>query len=315
MAGEPSPAGQVSAAGEGDPALAALRRAVLRACHADVESFKPGNVAIGAPAHGMSAEQFLRSAEVVAPPLTDTRLALGARIEAAVRASMDAAGCNTNLGIVLLLAPMAEAALRAVAGGAERPDWRSQLPAVLAATSRADGAAAARAIVCAHPAGLGSVDEADVQGADAGACEAGGGGFGHTLREAMALASGRDQIARQYVSDFATVHQMAAHLSALCAAGACREDAVSAVFLRRLACEPDTHIVRKQGADEALAVTREVAAVCAGLPDPPGWAASDVCRLVALHDALLARRINPGTTADLVVAAVFARELDAMQNF
>lgn len=314
MAAESSPTGQMSASSEGDPALAALRRAVLRACRADVESFKPGNVAMGAPGHGMSAEQFLRSAEVVAPLLTTTRLALGARIEAAVRASMDAAGCNTNLGIVLLLAPMAEASLRAAAG-AERPDWRCQLPYVLAATSPADGAAAARAIVCAHPAGLGSVDEADVQGADADVCEAGRVGFRHTLREAMALASGRDQIARQYVSDYATVQQMAAHLSALCAAGACREDAVTAVFLRRLASEPDTHIARKQGTDEALAVTREVAAVYAGLPDPPCWAAHDVRRLAALHDGLLARRINPGTTADLVVAAVFARELDAMQNF
>jgi triphosphoribosyl-dephospho-CoA synthase len=311
MAGEPLPIGQMSAVCEGDPAPAALRRAVLCACHADVQSFKPGNVAVGAPAHGMSAEQFLRSAEVVAPLLATKRLALGARIEAAVRASMDAAGCNTNLGIVLLLAPMAEAALR-TAAGAERPDWRGQLPAVLAATSRDDGAAAARAIVRAHPAGLGSVDEADVQSADAGAC---GGGFGHTLQEAMALAAGRDQIACQYVSDFSTVHQMAAHLVSLTGNGANREDAVSAVFLHRLMREPDTHILRKHGPKAAWAVMHEVRLACVGLPDPPRWTAPDVRRLAALHDALLVRRINPGTTADLMVAAVFATELDAMQNF
>jgi len=288
-----------------------LRCAVLRACHADVEALKPGNVAIGAPAHGMCADDFLRSAEAVVQPLTDQRLALGERIEAAVTASVAAAGCNTNLGIVLLLAPMAEAALRAGAG--ERPGaWRLHLPEVLAATSPADGAAAARAIVSAHPAGLGSAAEADVRGAGRGAC---GAGFRYTLREAMALAAGRDQIARQYVSDFATVQEMAAHLSALAEAGAGREDAVTAVFLRQLAHEPDTHIARKHGPDTALAVTREATALRAVLPEPPAWAPADVRRLAGFHDALLLRRINPGTTADLIVAAIFATELDAMQNF
>ena len=283
----------------------ALGRALLRACRADVEAFKPGNVAIGAPAHRMTAEDFLRSAEVVVAPLTDPQMALGERIEAAVAATVAAVGCNTNLGIVLLLAPMADAALRAAAA-----DWRGHLPTVLASTTVADGVAAARAIVRAHPAGLGAAPEADVSGADLA-----GPGFHHTLYEAMALAAARDQIAHQYVSGYATVLAMASTFSSLRRSGATREDAVTATYLRQLSSQPDTHIARKHGEAVATQVSQQVRDTIAGMPAPPDWMPAHIRRLAALHDALLARRINPGTTADLVVAAVFAAELDEVQKF
>ncbi len=287
-----------------------LQRAILCACRADVEAFKPGNVAIGAPAHRMTADDFLRSADVVPPPLSDTRMALGERIEAAVTATLAAVGCNTNLGIVLLLAPLAAAALRAEATDEVPRAWRDHLAAVLAGTSVADGVATARAILRAHPAGLGGASEADVSAAGAA-----GPGFCHTLLEAMALAAGRDQIARQYVSGFATVLDMAAWFKALQQAGASREDAVTSTFLRQLAAEPDTHIRRKHGDAIAAGVCGTVAEAMAGLPDPPHWSPAVIGRLTELHGRLLLREINPGTTADLIVAAVFVTELDAMQNF
>lgn len=287
-----------------------LQQALLRACHADIEALKPGNVALGAPAHRMSAEDFLRSAAVVAAPLTDARRALGERIEAAVQATMAAVACNTNLGIVLLLAPLVDAALRAAAAGEAPPAWRHHLATVLAATSVADGAAVARAILLAHPAGLGEAPEADV-----GDAAAAGAGFHHTLGEAMALAAGRDLIARQYASGFATVLAMAQTWSSLRAAGASREDAVSATFLRQLAASPDSHVARKHGAGTAAALSREVAELSRALPDPPHWSPAHARRLALLHDGLLTRRINPGTTADLTVASVFITELDGMQKF
>ena len=296
--------------GTGDSAPTPLQRALLRACRADVEAFKPGNVAIGAPAHRMTADDFLRSAEVVLAPLADAGLALGARIEAAVAATIAAVGCNTNLGIVLLLAPMAEAAIRAAAARQPPLRWREHMSAVLAATTVADGAAVARAILLAHPAGLGGAPEADVSGAGSA-----GGGFSHTLYQAMALAAGRDQIARQYVSGFATVLAMADRLRDILRQGATREDAVTAVFVRQLAAEPDTHICRKHGADSAGEVRHRVAELADELPDPPRWSVAEVRRMASLHRELLAQQVNPGTTADLIVAAVFATELDAMQNF
>jgi len=288
----------------------ALQHALLRACRADVEAFKPGNVAIGAPAHRMTAKDFLRSAQAIVGPLTDSRSSLGERIEAAVAATVAAVGCNTNLGIVLLLAPMVEAALRAQAAGQPTSAWRAHLADVLASTTVADGAAAARAILCAHPAGLGEAPEADV-------CDANhaGTGFKHTLLEAMALAAHRDQIARQYVTGFATVLDMAARFAALVAAGASREDAVTATFLRQLAAEPDTHILRKHGDAVAAEVSLLVGALAAAMPDPFGWSPPLIRQLTELHDSMVLRSFNPGSNADLIVATVFATELDAMQNF
>lgn len=299
-----------SPAAVGDARLTPLQRALVRACRADVEAFKPGNVAIGMPAHRMTAEDFLHSAEVVPHALTDARMTLGERIEAAVRSTVAAVGCNTNLGIVLLLAPMAAAALRAEAAGEAPAAWRRQLGEVLATTSVADGVAAARAILCAHPAGLGGAAEADVAAAGLA-----GPGFHHTLLEAMALAAARDQIARQYVTGFATVLEMAARLEALRQAGASREDAVTATFLRQLAAEPDTHIRRKHGDAVAVEVSGLLAEVVTGLPDPPGWSPGCIRQLADVHDGMILRGINPGTSADLIVASVFATELDAMQNF
>lgn len=290
--------------------VTSLRRALVRACRADVEAFKPGNVAIGMPAHRMTAEDFLRSAEAVVGPLSDPQLRLGERIEAAVAATARAVGCNTNLGIVLLLAPMATAASRAAIDGRPPSAWRAYLPHVLAATDRADGAAAARAIVLAHPAGLGAAPEADVGDADPS-----GSGFRHTLLEAMALAAGRDQIARQYVTGFATVASMADRLTALRSAGATREDAVTAVFLEQLAIEPDTHIERKHGSEKARAVAQASLALRRQIPDPPGWSTLHIQQLADFHHLLRSGKTNPGTSADLAVAAVFATELDAMQNF
>lgn len=288
----------------------ALQHALLRACRADVEAFKPGNVALGAPAHRMSADDFLRSAEVIVGPLTDPRIGLGERIEGAVAATVAAVGCNTNLGIVLLLAPMTAAALRARAAGEPPSAWRTHLADVLASTTVADGAATARAILCAHPAGLGGAPEADVSTAGAA-----GPGFDHTLLEAMALAAHRDQIARQYVTGFATVLDTAARFKALQQAGASREDAVTSTFLRQLAAEPDTHVRRKHGDAVASEVSGRVAHVVAGLPDPPDWSPTVIRQLTELHDSMLLRGINPGSNADLIVATVFATELDAMQNF
>ena len=288
----------------------ALQHALLRACRADVEAFKPGNVALGAPAHRMTAEDFLRSAEAVVGPLTDPRIGLGERIEAAVAATVAAVGCNTNLGIVLLLAPMTAAALRARAAGEPPSAWRTHLVDVLASTTVADGAAAARAILCAHPAGLGGAPEADVSTAGVA-----GPGFDYTLLEAMALAAHRDQIARQYVSGFATVLDMAAWFKALQQAGASREDAVTSTFLRQLAAEPDTHICRKHGDTVAAEISRLVGALAAAMPAPPTWSPTVIGQLMELHDSMLLRGINPGSNADLIVATVFATELDAMQNF
>src|SRR5690349_13182051 len=87
-----------------------LRAAYEEACRREIEALKPGNVHVFADGHRMSADQFVTSAEVSSGPLTDPALSVGRRILEAVRATRKAVDTNTNLGIVLLCAPLIRAA-------------------------------------------------------------------------------------------------------------------------------------------------------------------------------------------------------------
>ena len=133
----------------------------MRACELDVTVRKPGNVSVASPGHRMRAEQFVASAVAAAAALFETRTTVGERIERAVAATHAAVGCNTNLGIVLLMAPLAAAAERRGALDSEAA-LQGALSDVLAALNPADARAAYRAITMANPAGLGRVAEADV---------------------------------------------------------------------------------------------------------------------------------------------------------
>ncbi len=90
------------------PALApaTIAEAYLAACRAELAAIKPGNVHVHAAGHRMSVADFEASAALSAPPLTAPGARVGARIEAAVAATRAGVGQNTNLGIVLLCAPL-----------------------------------------------------------------------------------------------------------------------------------------------------------------------------------------------------------------
>ncbi len=264
------------------------RQAFLRACELDVAVRKPGNVSFASPGHGMTAAQFIASAHAAAPPLFAAGQRVGHRIEAAVAASWAAAGCNTNLGIVLLCAPIAAAAERS-------PELalRPALEAVLADLDRNDAAAAYRAIAFVQPGGLGEAPAQDVRHPPSVG-----------LREAMALAAGRDSIARQYANGFTDLFEIALPLLL---PGAVTHNAVQRVFLALAARLPDSHIVRKHGETVAQTVMSAAqrwflqAAAGALLDAQPAFAAWD--------DELKAAGINPGTTADLTVAALLLASL------
>jgi triphosphoribosyl-dephospho-CoA synthase len=270
-----------------DP-TAHARDCFLRACELDVTVRKPGNVSVVSPGHRMHAEQFIASAQATAAVLFDAGAPVGARIERAVAATWTAVGCNTNLGIVLLIAPLAVAAERAGALDSMAA-LRSALDAVLSALDLADARAAYRAIATANPAGLGHAAEADVRSVPQ---------IG--LREAMALAAQRDLIARQYANGFADVFD-ALHgdvASGFVLARATAAD-VQRVYLGWLSRHPDSHIVRKHGVAVAHTVMTSAQAWAAHpAPDSaPAFAAWD--------ESLKAAGINPGTSADLTVATLW----------
>lgn len=272
---------------------AAIEAAFLDACHAELQALKPGNVHVHAAGHGMDISHFERAAAAAAPFIADPMRRVGARILGAVGASFAASGLNTNLGIVLLAAPLAAAA--DAADGP--PDLRARLANVLDRLDISDADQAFQAIVLANPAGLGRAESEDVARPPNG-----------TLREAMALAQERDRIARAYVTVFDDIFTFALpRLAAARRAAASESLAVTALHMHLLASFPDSHIARKHGLAAAEAVQAEAAGLAALLASGAPAEAWD--RLLAFDASLKARGLNPGTTADFVVATLFADRL------
>lgn len=272
----------------------AIAAAFTWACLTELEAPKPGNVHVFAAGHNMTAEQFRVSADAAAGPLSESGASVGTRIERAVAATFAAVGANTNLGIILLCAPLAAAAERA----AESTALRDALGAVLRALDVDDAALAFRAIVRAAPAGLGRSARHDVFApATVG------------LREAMAEAAERDLVARQYTNDFADVFDLGLpRLEAMIAKHGEPTWAALAAYLGFLSAFPDSHIVRKRGAEAAATVRRDAVPLLARLQsaERPAQLLPD---LLLWDAALKAAGINPGTSADLTVATLFAFRL------
>jgi triphosphoribosyl-dephospho-CoA synthase len=216
---------------------------------------------------------------------------LGATIRAAVEATGRWTRSNTNLGIVLLLAPLARAAHAARTG---RGALRERLTRVLAETTLADAAETYAAIRMAHPGGLGESPAEDVSAPPT-----------VTLREAMALAAGRDGIAREYATDFRVTFEAGAPaLRAARHAGLSWGDATVEAYLALLAGQPDTHIARKLGRDAAAAVSRRAREV----EEAGGMRSAGGRRALEAFDGELrspSNARNPGTTADLTCASLF----------
>lgn len=277
---------------------AAVADAVLVACRADVEVLKPGNVGIHGAGHGMHAADFLASAQAVAPLLSAPDRSVGERILAAVQATAAVVGKNTNLGIVLLAAPLAHAALLPD----PEPALRARVRRVLAALTVADARAAYAAIRHARPGGLGRAPAHDV----AEAPEV-------TLLEAMRSAAGRDRIALQYANGYADVFDTA--LPAFAAwtrrYGEGAPWAVTSCYVSIAARWPDTLIVRKHGAEVAESVRARFQAVETALKACENPEAT-ISRLEQLDIELKRGGINPGTSADLTVATILAQRLSTL---
>ena len=261
------------------------------ACLLEVSAPKPGNVSPGRYFADARYEDFLASAAAIGGPLTGagTR-SLGATIRLAIDATAKITRSNTNLGIVLLLSPLARAA--AMRGDS---DIRNSLRTVLAGTTVDDARDVYAAIRVAAPGGLGKADEQDVESDPT-----------VTLLEAMRLAAERDTIAREYVTTFEiTFERGAPALTRARCDGLSWDDAVVETFLTVLAAGPDTHIGRRGGGALAATVSQRAADVLAmgGVRSAKGR------RAVEAFDRSLREQANnltnPGTTADLTAAAIF----------
>jgi len=260
---------------------------VTLACLFEVIAAKPGNVHRGADFEDLGLIDFAVSAAAIAPAMASAReLGVGPAILEATRATQQLVQSNTNLGTILLLAPLAAVPPDAVLA--------TGLPSVLANLGPADAAAVYEAIRLASPAGLGTVELMDVAGAPP-----------PDLLAAMRHAAERDLVARQYAHGFAEVFDLVTpRIVSGCQQGLSLTSAVIDAHIFLMSRHPDSLIARKCGEEVALTSARRAGRVLeAGPPDSEAYhrAAGDL-------DFWLrgdGHRRNPGTSADLIAAALF----------
>jgi triphosphoribosyl-dephospho-CoA synthase len=292
----------------------------------EASSRKAGNVFPGVSFSDMHYEDFVRSAMAIGPVLDQAgRVGTGRLIYRAVEATRSSVGINTNLGTLLLLVPMAVAlhqsqqvlnkqasnkqvSNKQVSNKQLQTVTPSQLKnatrKVLQQLDKSDSQWVYKAIVLASPGGLGSSDKMDVRNSKAP----------DDLLEAMRLASPLDWIARSYANNFEELFQEIAPaiLQEVQDCGDASEG-VRRFQVRWLAKHGDSLVLRKQGEHENQQLMLRAAKVASALD-----ALSDQERqqlVVAQFEKqwlqldrwLRAKgnRRNPGTTADLIAAALF----------
>lgn len=270
-----------------------LARQIETACLLEAKAPKPGNVHPSASFVDLRYEDFVRAAHAIAQPLAAAQATgVGRSILNAVKATRDATGTNVNLGIVLLLAPLA-------AVPNENP-LQAGIQTVLDQMTVEDTEQVYASIRVASPGGLGTASSQDV--ADRPTV---------TLKTAMCLAADRDRIAEQYANGYQLVFEARGRLCELFEQ--CRDWNVAIVHLHlwMMSKWPDTLIARKCGLDIANEATRRAGSVIeqAG---PDG--VIDASLLDQFDRWLRAdgHRRNPGTTADLIAATLFATFRDQM---
>ena len=275
----------------------ALIEAYQRACEIELQAFKPGNVSVYSPAHDMTVEDFILSAAVSADSVSNPAYSLGEKIYYAVKATRDAVGCNTNLGIILLAAPLMQAYCQRQMG----QSLRDSLQVVLANTTLQDAEWAFKAITLAAPGGLGKSEQQDVNQAPE-----------VTLLEAMQIASPKDRIALQYTNGFKDIFDFSVlqYKRAFVLSGESSRAALN-VFAELLAKFPDSHIERKFGSQYSEWIAAEMATLCEALNNA-GTLDELMPMLHRLDQTFKAKRINPGTTADLTVATLLVVFLEKL---
>ena len=271
-----------------------LERWIQAACIAEASVPKPGNVHPGADFPDLRYEDFVRSAALASPFLAQAgTLGVGPAILEAIRATRQVVNTNTNLGICLLIAPLAAVPLE--------QDWREGVADVLSRTTLDDSIAVYWAIRCAEPGGMGQIDAQDVSEQPT-----------LPLKEVMQLGAAgtretlfhpRDSIARQYTENYWQV-DLAVESFRRWTLRTSLENSIIGLHLSLLAAIPDTLIARKRGISTAI----EAACRAAGVLSD-GWPENPVSnRRLAEFDAWLradGHQRNPGTTADLVAAVLF----------
>ncbi|MEW4488983.1 triphosphoribosyl-dephospho-CoA synthase [Thalassoglobus sp. JC818] len=266
---------------------------ITTACLLEAAARKPGNVHPQAQFSDLTFSDFEKAAEITGTVLGEdqTSLTVAQQILVAVRKTREHVQSNVNLGILLLLAPLAAVE--------DHLSLEEGIQDVLAALDAREASTVYQAIRESQPGGMGTAQQEDVNSAPT-----------QSLVDCMALAAGKDTIAQQYATDFSLVLGQGRDLfRRWWERTSDWEASVIGTQLELMHRVPDTLIIRKCGPE-----TGETSALMAGEVLNRGWPDSRQGEkaLVEFDQWLRAdgHRRNPGTTADLIAAILYAATRD-----
>ncbi len=263
-------------------------------CLLEVSTPKPGNVHRGADFEDLTFNDFVVSAVAIAPAMESAvTTCVGQAVLAAVKATHAAVDTNTNLGTVLLLAPLASVPRdRSLAEG---------IPSVLEKLTADDARDVYEAIRIAQPGGLGKSETMDVENPAP-----------DDLLSAMKLAADRDLVARQFVDRFGLVlESVAPSIANGIEFGWNLTTSILHAHLKLMSEYPDCLIARKCG-DEAAKQSAVMAQQVMDAVDPTCEAYQLALSNLDFWLRSDGHRRNPGTTADLIAAGLFAALRDEL---
>jgi triphosphoribosyl-dephospho-CoA synthase len=271
------------------PSPLSIGQCASLACLLEATAPKVGNVHRGADFVDLTFTDFAVSAVLIGPAMEAGAVTgVGRAVLDAVAATRNKVATNTNLGMVLLIAPLAAVPRdRALAEG---------VADVLGALTADDCHRVYEAIRLAEPGGLGQVEQMDVHGPPP-----------DDLLAAMRLAADRDLVAQQYADAFDLVlNVIVPRIAKYATPGSWTlTDAIIRVHLELIAEHEDSLIVRKCGREMAQRVSR-LARQVLDVGGPGNEAYHDALADLDFFLRSDGNRRNPGTTADLIAAGLFA---------
>ncbi|WP_135604512.1 triphosphoribosyl-dephospho-CoA synthase [Methanococcoides sp. NM1] len=282
---------------------------------------KPGNIDRHHDYDDTRYEHFLASAVSIYPVIEDAArgcTGIGESLKNAVCQSNSwQAGGNTHFGAFLLLIPLSMAAgeLLEKDGTFDVDQLISRAQKIVRSTDTDD---ALDFYKCFSSAGVrvNDVDEFDLQ--DEGSL----GSLkdkGVTLYDLMVISQGYDQIANEWVNGFKTCADCAYTITRLMTAHN-GEDSIPDInqvivytFLKLLSENPDTFIRTKTNIETAENVSMQAKYIISKIENNDYKMSLFWNDIESFDTELLDRKINPGSTADMIIAGIFITLLGGLR--
>lgn len=265
-----------------------LKSAYLFSCKKDIELIKPGNVNLLSSHKDTKAQDYLDSAILSSKELFNQNYSLGKRILESVNVTRSQVNVNTNLGIILLCAPVIQSYI-----DFNNLDLREGIKKTLSTTSIKDTHDLCAAINISSPGGLGDSDMYDTASYP-----------NASIKQIMDYSQEYDRISYQYSHNFSDIFDfIIPKLEFLNQRYESLDISLSLLFIEILAKIPDSHISRKFG-DKIAKKTSNNASDLLKILDreyDPDYLAKALNNLDYEYKK---KGINPGTTADLLVASL-----------